>query len=186
MHNFQAVIKNQPPIVNRPFLLITALIISALITLASTGTSANESFSDFKGNTSSIDAHLGKGKWLVVMLWASDCHICNQEAHQYVTFHQKHAAIDASVLGISLDGEEKKAAAETFIKKHNVSFPNLIGEPAHVAQMYERLTGSSWLGTPSFMVYTPGGELLGAQAGAIPPKLIESFIERESAAQTDS
>jgi len=56
-----------------------------------------------------------------------------------------------------------------------------------VAQMYERLTGAPWAGTPSFMVYTPKGELLGAQAGAIPPDLIESFIERESAAaQTNS
>jgi hypothetical protein len=46
--------------------------------------------------------------------------------------------------------------------------------------MYQNLTGDTWVGTPSFMVYTPDGKLLGAQAGAVPVSVIESFIQRES------
>jgi len=133
-------------------------------------------------NQKSIADYTGKGKWLVVMLWASDCHVCNQEAHQYIKFHQDRVNKDAQVLGISLDGVAKKNDAQEFIKRHQVNFPNLIGEPEKIATMYQELTGDTWIGTPSFMVYTPKGELLGAQAGAVPVPVIESFIERESAA----
>ncbi|KPJ95425.1 MAG: hypothetical protein AMJ55_03820 [Gammaproteobacteria bacterium SG8_15] len=143
---------------------------------------ATENFDDFQGNQKSIADYTGNGKWLVVMLWASDCHVCNQEAHQYIKFHQEHVGKDAQVLGISLDGMAKKTDAQEFIKRHQVNFPSLIGEPEKVASMYQELTGDTWIGTPSFMVYTPKGELLGAQAGAVPVSVIESFIERESAA----
>ena len=137
---------------------------------------------DFNGKPGTIENYAGKGKWLVVMLWASDCQVCNQEVHQYTAFHQKHADKDAVILGVSLDGAEKISDAKDFVSRHKVNFPNLIGEPEVVAGLYQNLTGSEWIGTPTFMVYTPKGELIGAQVGAIPPATIESFIERESQA----
>ena len=78
----------------------------------SAGSFASETFDDFSGNQKSIKDYVGNGKWLVVMLWASDCHVCNQEAHQYVKFHKLHKDKDAIVLGISLDGKNKKADAK--------------------------------------------------------------------------
>jgi len=156
--------------------------IGLLIILFSTTAVAGEKFDDFNGKQKSVADFTGKGKWLVVMIWASDCHVCNQEAHQYVNFHKQHKDNDALVLGISLDGKTKKNDAKEFLKRHQINFPSLIGEPENVAMMYQELTGGTWVGTPSFMVYTPSGELLGAQAGAVPVSVIESFIERESSA----
>ena len=161
-------------------LIKTFSILSAL--LFALNVTAAEKFDDFQGNQKSITDYTGNGKWLVVMLWASDCHVCNQEAHQYIKFHQDHVGKDAQVLGISLDGVAKKNDAQEFIKRHQINFPSLIGEPEKIAAMYQELTGDNWIGTPSFMVYTPRGELLGAQAGAVPVSVIESFMERESAA----
>ncbi len=135
-------------------------------------------FEDFKGNPQTLENHLGKGKWLVVMMWASDCHICNREAHQYVDFHMVHSDTDATVLGISLDGQSRKKAAENFIKKHAVDFPNLIAEPEFVSDLYQKYTGQYFAGTPSFLVFAPDGELKAAQAGAVPTKLIEDFIKK--------
>ena len=136
---------------------------------------------DFSGNEKSIQDYQNSGKWLVVMLWASDCHVCNQEAHVYEKFHQQHAAKDAQMLGVSLDGKAKFSDAKDFIKRHKLNFPNLIGEPESVAAIYTELTGGQWVGTPTFLVYNPKGELLGAQVGAVPPEIIEGFIERETA-----
>ncbi|MGD8568293.1 MAG: TlpA disulfide reductase family protein [Gammaproteobacteria bacterium] len=141
---------------------------------------ADTSLKDFDGNVKNVDQYTGNGKWLVVMLWASDCAVCNREVHEYVAFHKQHHNKDARMLGVSLDGEAKKADARGFLKKHNVNFPSLIGDPLTVAAMYQNLTGDTWVGTPSFMVYTPDGKLLGAQAGAVPVSVIESFIQRES------
>ncbi len=136
---------------------------------------------DFQGQSHELSEYTGKGKWTIVMFWASDCHVCNAEAQEYVLFHDRHHDKDAAILGISLDGRLGKADALQFIERHMVDFPNLIGEPDVVAGMYMRLTGEPWLGTPSFLVYSPEGELRARQVGAVPAELLESFIERQSA-----
>jgi peroxiredoxin len=132
---------------------------------------------DLDGATHKLADFTGKGKWTVVMLWASDCRVCNAEIAQYIQFNNSHKDKDASILGISLDGQSRLDAARGFIKRHAVTFPSLIGEPEQVAELYQNLTGNEWLGTPSFLVYSPSGELLAAQAGAVPVDLIEQFIQ---------
>ncbi len=137
---------------------------------------------DFNGQPKSISDFTGKGKWLVVMIWASDCHICNKEAHAYVDFHFAHAEEDARVLGISVDGQAKKANALKFIERHKINFPSLIGEPADVARLFSELTGTYFAGTPAFLIYDPSGNLRAQQLGAVPPELIENFIEQQATA----
>jgi len=135
---------------------------------------------DFEGAAKQLSDYTGQGKWTIVMFWASDCHVCNAEAEQYIQFHENHKAHNASVLGISLDGSARLAAARDFIKRHDVTFPNLIGEPEAVANLYQELTRSYWMGTPTFLVFDPQGELKAAQPGAVPAELIESFIKQST------
>lgn len=137
----------------------------------------------FDGSMHTLDEYTGKGKWTVVMIWASDCSACNSEAKNYVKFHNTHQATDAMMLGVSMDGDEKKLDAEAFIDRHGVNFTNLIEEPEKVAALYTGLTGQPWIGTPTFLVYNPAGELRAAQVGAVPTEIIESFIARESTAE---
>lgn len=137
---------------------------------------------DLEGRSRDLSEFTGQGKWLIVMFWASDCHVCNAEAQDYVLFHDRHHDKRAAILGITLDGQAGKAAALRFIERHMVDFPNLIGEPDVVARLFTALAGEPWLGTPSFLVFAPNGELRARQVGAVPVKFIEAFIERESAA----
>ena len=168
--------------VSKAFFAKTFTFFSLLsLLLFSSFTSAEmKGFEDFNSKQQKLENHIGKGKWLVVMMWASDCHICNREAHEYVDFHMIHSDTDATVLGISLDGESRKKEAMGFIKKHSVDFPNLIAEPEYVSKMYQELTGEFFSGTPTFLIYSPEGELKAAQAGAVPTKLIEDFITKNS------
>lgn len=154
----------------------------AAMFLAASTSYAGTTLYEMDGKPSSIEKYTGKGKWLVVMFWASDCHICNKEAHQYVDFHFAHSDDDASVLGISLDGVKNKVLAEGFIKKHKVNFPNLIGEPDAISDMFTQMTGVLWAGTPTFLIYTPTGELVVQQIGAVPTEAIENFINQQTAA----
>lgn len=135
---------------------------------------------DFDGAPKRLTDYTGHGKWTIVMFWASDCHVCNAEAEQYIQFHESHKQRNASVLGISLDGNARLDAARNFIKRHDVTFPNLIGEPEAVADMYQELTRDYWVGTPTFLVFDPQGNLKAAQPGAVPAELIESFIKQHS------
>jgi peroxiredoxin len=155
--------------------------LALLFSFAPLATASDSIFQDFSGNAAQIEDYAGKGKWLLVMYWAADCHVCNVEAHSYVDFHARHHTTDASVLGISLDGQANRKAAEAFIARHEVSFPNLIGEPDLVALHYSTLVGETWFGTPTFLLYDPEGTLFAMQVGAIPVEMIEGFIARNSA-----
>lgn len=136
-------------------------------------------FKDFSGKSAGIESYIGKGKWVVVMIWKSDCHICNKEASRYDAFHRKHQNKDAIVLGLSMDGQEKLSEAKLFIKRHGLGFPNLIGESRDVAIRFSNLTGVPWTGTPAFLVYSPAGELAVQQAGAVPVEIIEEFLQQQ-------
>lgn len=135
---------------------------------------------DMEGKIRSLDDYIGKGKWTVVMIWASDCPVCNAEVHQYVLFHDDHMDKDATVLGISLDGQAKRTEALEFIDRHFVDFPNLIGEPESVAALYARLTGRALIGTPTFLIFSPEGNLLVLQVGPVSTERILEFISAES------
>ncbi len=164
-----------PFFIRQKWLLLAASLFAPVVFAAING------LQDFKGAPHTLDEYKGKGKWTIVMLWASDCHVCNQEAHQYVDFHKKHKNKDASVLGISLDGQKKKSDAKDFLKKHNINFPNLIGEPMGVASVYKELTGDNFRGTPTFLIFSPDGDLRAQQVGAVPTDLIEQFMISEAA-----
>jgi len=152
------------------------LLVSILFTTFSFAGTDQYGLKSIAGENSSLDAHIGKGQWKVVILWASDCHACNQEAEQYIQFHEEYKNKNIQLLGISMDGAKKLDAAKAFIKRHDVTYPNLIGEFGKVASLYESLTDGEWLGTPTILIFSPKGELKAAQPGAVPVKLIEEFI----------
>ena len=93
--------------------LLLAVLMPA--TLMATG------LTNFSVKENSLSEHVGDGKWVVVMLWASYCHVCNEEAHQYNQFHQDHQGKDASVVGLSLDGAGGRPEAEAFIRRHGIA-----------------------------------------------------------------
>ncbi len=128
------------------------------------------------GGASSLQQHMEKGKWTVVMIWANDCHVCNQEAGKYSAFHTAHAKKDAKIIGISLDGSEE--IAKSFVDRHNLNYPNLVGDVEQVASLYQSETGEAFRATPTFMLYDPNGELKAAQPGGVPPEVIEKFINK--------
>ena len=159
------------------FLTAVLLVILSCPTLAGSPLFQNLGSDAFE----TVDIHRGQGQWLVVMLWASDCEICKTEVGAYKQFHQRHRQTTASVLGLTIDGTAGKEEALDFVNQHNLNFSNLIGEPETVMSYFQVLTGSPWIGTPSFLVFGPNGELMAQQVGALSPGLIEQFIADNSA-----
>lgn len=131
---------------------------------------------EFDGSSGALDAYTGKGKWVVLKIWAHDCYVCNKEAHEYVAFHKKHKDKDAVMLGLSMDGKKKLKKAKAFMQRHKIQYTTLLGEPEVVAGYYQNKTGSPWIGTPTFMIFDPSGKLAAESVGAVPTALIEQFI----------
>jgi len=139
------------------------------------GPALGGSLSEFRPGPAALDGFTGKGQWVVLKIWASDCHICNREAYQYVDFHEFHKDTDAVMLGLSLDGDDP-AAASSFIERHEIPYPNLIADYATGTGWYTSVTDRKWVGTPTFLIYDPSGKLRAQQVGAVPVALIEQFI----------
>lgn len=130
----------------------------------------------FDGQPADLADHTGQGQWTLVKIWASDCGVCNEEAHAYVAFHAAHQASDARMVGISLDGRDNLFDAEAFVERHELNYPNLIVDWRGGSELFYRLTGTPLNGTPAFLLFDPKGEVVAQQVGAVPVELIETFI----------
>jgi hypothetical protein len=53
-----------------------------------------------------------------------------------------------------------------------------------VADWFTSLTGARWIGTPTFLIYAPDGELKAQQVGAVPTPIIEDFIKKSGKGAT--
>jgi peroxiredoxin len=161
---------------------LLTLSIAALSFVAAAALAAppEEVLYDFDGRPRAIEEYVGKGKWLVVTVWASDCAVCEKEIPELVAFHNAQRDKDATVLGISMDGPAGKPAAQAFIERHQVSFPNLLDGGRAFKAIYLHATGRPWFGgTPMNLVYAPDGKLAARRIGPLTKAEIEAFIARE-------
>jgi len=122
----------------------------------------------------------GHGKWTLVMIWATNCHICKIQKPDISAFHNEHKDIDAHVVGVALDGYDRVDAVVDYVKDNNVSFPNYVGNGAIIASHYFGMTEEMFRGTPTYLLFNPEGELLANNPGLLTVEALESFIARKS------
>lgn len=130
---------------------------------------------DTSGKFHNVNQFIGQGKWTVVMFWAHDCHICNQEVETMAFFHDDHKDRNATVLGISMDGFDQVEKSKAFIERHDLNFPNMLIELSQ--QEFLKFGGGRYVGTPTFYLYNPEGKLLAKNIGPVSPEVIENFMK---------
>lgn len=130
------------------------------------------------GEPRDLAEFVGKGSWIIVTFWASDCSICNRDAHELVALHAAHRDRGIDVLGISTDGTGRIEDAKQFIERNRLNYPNLITDSGNAARIYYTAAQGKFVGTPTFLVYSPGGRLLAKQFGTVSREQLERFIER--------
>ena len=124
----------------------------------------------------------GNGKWTLVMLWATDCHVCHIDKPEISAFHTKHKDDDAEVIGIALDGLRGLKKVKNYIADNKPSFPSYVGDIAIIASHYYGMTEENLRGTPTYLLFNPEGELLANNPGRLSVEAIESFIARKTEA----
>ena len=132
------------------------------------------------GKAHSISDEIGRGQWVLLMFWATDCGICRQQEPMISSFHKNHSSNDARVIGISIDGLEKKQEVRRFLANNELSYPNYIGNLALIGLNYPVLTEEAFRGTPTYLLFSPQGELLGVNPGPMRLEALEAFIKRYS------
>jgi peroxiredoxin len=160
---------------NRHCYLLSALV---LLVLGIQNAVAGMELQKLSGERVDLDDYRGTGKWLLVMIWATDCHICHQQKPLISDFHDKHQNSDAEVIGIALDGPSRSDEVKRYLETTKVTFPTLVGEMLIVSSHYLQLTEENLRGTPTYLLFSPDGELLGNNPGPLRISALEAFIAR--------
>ncbi len=137
-----------------------------------------QAFTDMKGNKDDISNHIGKDKWTIVEIWESNCHMCRIHMPDLVKFDGKLK--NTRILGISLDGQAGVEAAEDFIAEYDIKFPTMLTNPIEMNIWMQQNLGEPLIGTPTFMLFNPSGELVAAQPGVVSVESLETFITENS------
>lgn len=87
---------------------------------------------DLQGNAVRLSAL--RGKVVFLNLWASWCPPCREEMPSMERLYQKFRARDFVMLAVSAD--EDRAALDTFLRDHPVSFPVLVDPQRQVGDAY--------------------------------------------------
>lgn len=154
--------------------VILMLAVASLWTIVASAGAPDIGLHDLDGKPRNVNEFIGKGKWTVVAVWAHDCHICEREIHEMSALHTARRDKDAIVLGVSIDGMNKAKKAREFVTRHKLPFVNLIAEPDQ--EVLEKFGGGQFVGTPTYYIYEPQGEIVGQNIGPVTREEVESFI----------
>ncbi len=129
---------------------------------------------DLDGRERNVNEFIGHAKWVIVVAWSHDCSICDREIGEMAAFHAAHHEKQAMVLGLTLDGAEHLKEARAFVKRHKLPFVNLITEPSQEVMM--KFGAGKFIGTPTYYIYSPEGEIVGQNVGPLTRVEVEEFI----------
>lgn len=125
------------------------------------------------GQPSRLNAEVSEGNWSLVMLWSHDCIPCEKQKPMIESFYKRTNSRGISVVGLSTDDKALRAKAAATYRQTRTTFPNFFFDGQNFQRDYQRLAGQNFLGTPTYMVFTPTGELTGVHTGAITRKMLE-------------
>ena len=132
-----------------------------------------------KSERVNLNDYVGDGRWTLVMFWSTDCIPCEEQKPMIEAFHQDHHKIDARVVGIALDGMENYAGIKKLVDHHSPSYPNLVVFTDVFHRQYKELTGKGFRATPSYLLFSPDGQLAGSRAGKIDRAMLESVVRQK-------
>jgi thiol-disulfide isomerase/thioredoxin len=132
-----------------------------------------------KSERVNLNDYVGDGRWTLVMFWSTDCIPCEEQKPMIESFHRQHSDIDARVVGIALDGMENYAGIKKLVDHHKPSYPNLVVFTDVFYRQYKELTGKDFRATPTYLLYSPDGQLTGSRAGRIERSMLESIVGQQ-------
>jgi len=153
---------------------ILAVLLGMCMTVIAWAGAPSIALHDLDGRERNVNEFIGHAKWVIVVTWAHDCHICDREIDEMAAFHAAHHEKQAMVLGVTLDGAEHLKEARAFVKRHKLPFVNLITEPSQEVMM--KFGAGRFVGTPTYYIYDPKGEIVGQNIGPLTRAEVEEFI----------
>ena len=130
------------------------------------------------GRHASLGEFLNKDRWTLVMIWTTYCGACRKQYPMISSFHSKHKDHDATVLGIALDGYDQQQKIKTYQAAHAQNFPSVMADADDFISKYQRATGESFTGTPTYLLFDAKGGLRAYIDGLVAVADIEAYLKR--------
>ena len=161
--------------------LIVAAGIS-MLTIAQAGAAAPDVWLEgLDGDRHNLNEYIGKGRWTALNIWGTRCPPCLEEMPELVHFHDDYQDSKAIVVGVAIDfpsfGFAKKDEVVAFVDDHLIEFPVLLSD----AGISVKIGAGRLEGLPTTYLYSPRGELVGAQVGGVTRTMLEAFIKKYEA-----
>jgi len=131
---------------------------------------------DLDGWWTTINEHIGKGRWSLVVIWASNCHVCASEMPRFGAYYSSAPDPKFSILGVALDGYARKKTIVETMARWNMGFPSLVADMPALQWSGRKLCTSSHYGTPIFALFGPSGQLRKLDVGPVWISELENFI----------
>jgi len=120
--------------------------------------------------------YFGPQRWTLVMVWTTYCAVCEREFPIVGDLHRRHRDDDFKVLGLALDGSAARAQVARTLAARAPGFDSLVAEPEELAASYQRLTGETFDGTPTYLLFDGNGELAAHMSGPLEIAEVEYFV----------
>lgn len=140
------------------------------------------------GSPAKLEDYLNQDKWTLVKIWSHECPACNASMHHINDFSAMSEDYNAQVIGLSIDGPDFLAQDQAFVEKHQLEFPNLVGNVLEVQNFVQKHAPKAPLATPTMMMFAPQGEFTGivVGSGSITPDQLITYFEDNQTTQTTS
>lgn len=136
------------------------------------------------GKHHSLGQYIGKGKWVVVNVWATACPYCRDELFDLTEFHDRHEKNKAIVIGLTLDypsyGYPDKYELADYAMEYFINYPLL---------MVDQKLATEVIGKPVNMIpitffYNPEGKLVYRLNGVVTGEKLEQVIKKDDTSYT--
>lgn len=84
---------------------------------------------------------------------------------------------NTTVLGVTLDSNTNVINA--FNSRHKVQFPTLKSSAKEMNAYLNNIAGEGLTGTPTYLIYSPDGQLKALQPGLVPAATIYNFLNQQ-------
>jgi cytochrome c biogenesis protein CcmG, thiol:disulfide interchange protein DsbE len=145
---------------------------------AAAGTDVGATMPDYSAlglDGSKFEIQSRRGKVVLLNLWATWCGPCRFEIPELQTIHNRYAARNFEVVGVSVD-ESGIDAVKDFVKEHSMTYPVVVDAEGKLANVFQTSV------LPTSVVIDRNGKIVWKKFGAIMPddpelkKAIESAL----------
>ena len=116
-----------------------------------------------------------RGKVVVVNFWATWCPPCLEEIPELVRFHEEYGSKGVVVVGIDYMDHANLELLRAFIKKHQISYPIVYGDPMRLDRVARALGGV--FGLPITKLLDRQGRVVSSHVGGVTAEDLQNWVE---------